>query len=99
MPANGARRRFVLDQTEHRRAECERQEVLAREHAALAEAEEANRAKDRFLAGCPRTAQPPLAHNLGGAGAQGHRPRQMSACQNAFAHHRQERPPRSASGG
>jgi signal transduction histidine kinase len=41
---------FVLDQTEHRRAERERQEVLAREHAALAEAQEANRAKDRFLA-------------------------------------------------
>jgi len=48
--SNGRVVAFVLDQTEHRRAECERQEVLAREHAALAEAEEANRAKDRFLA-------------------------------------------------
>jgi len=44
---------FALDQTEHHRVERERQEALAREHAALAEAEEANRAKIDSLRWCP----------------------------------------------
>ncbi len=52
---------FVLDQTEHRRAERERQEVLEREHAALAEAQEANRAKDRFLAVVSHELRNPLS--------------------------------------
>jgi signal transduction histidine kinase len=52
---------FVLDQTEHRRVERERQEVLEREHAALAEAQEANRAKDRFLAVVSHELRNPLS--------------------------------------
>ena len=52
---------FVLDQTEHHRIERERQEVLEREHAALAEAREANLAKDRFLAVVSHELRNPLS--------------------------------------
>jgi signal transduction histidine kinase/CheY-like chemotaxis protein len=52
---------FVLDQTEHHRAERELQQVLEREHAALAEAREANLAKDRFLAVVSHELRNPLS--------------------------------------
>ena len=52
---------FVLDQTEHHRVERERQEALAREHAALAEAQEASQAKDRFLAVVSHELRNPLS--------------------------------------
>jgi PAS domain S-box-containing protein len=73
-PGTGARIAIATDVTERRRAEAERERLLAGERTARAEAERSNRLKDEFLATLSHELRNPLNAILGWAKVLGRTP-------------------------
>ncbi len=71
---SGARIAIATDVTERRRAEAERERLLASERAARADAERSNRIKDEFLATLSHELRNPLNAILGWAAVLRHAP-------------------------